>query len=196
MIIDLSKYSQENYSRGKNSIIILLWWIIQGTFFRYSLHNMYMFRNVLLRMFGANIGENVKIRASAKFTYPWNISIGENSWIGDNVQLYSLDFITVGSNCVVSQESYLCTGTHDIKDPHFGLLTNPIIVKDGSWVATDVFIYPGVVIHEMAVIAARSTVTTDIPANEVYAGSPAKYVKKRFKEEELNEFKKENSICN
>jgi len=85
----------------------------------------------------------------------------------------------------VSQESYLCTGSHNIKDPHFGLITKPIVIKDGAWVASDVFVYPGVVINEMAVVAARSTVINDIPANEVHAGSPAKYVKKRFEEDEL-----------
>ncbi|PGQ81619.1 putative colanic acid biosynthesis acetyltransferase [Priestia megaterium] len=181
----LSKYEQSNFSRGRSGIYILLWWLIQGTIFRYSMHNMYDWRNFLLRLFGGKIGSGVKIRSSAKFTYPWKVTIGENSWIGDNVQFYSLDKICIGSNCVVSQESYLCTGSHNIKDSHFGLITKPIVIKDGAWVASDVFVYPGVTINEMAVIAARSTVIKDIPANEVHAGSPAKYVKKRFEEDEL-----------
>ncbi|SIQ30898.1 putative colanic acid biosynthesis acetyltransferase WcaF [Domibacillus enclensis] len=168
-------------------MVVLTWWFLQGTIFRFSIHNMYKWRNFLLRLFGAQIGTGVQIRSSAKFTYPWKVSIGDYSWIGDDVKFYSLDQITIGSNCVISQESYLCTGSHDIQDPHFGLITKPIVVKDGAWVASDVFVYPGVTIHEMAVIAARSTVTKDIPANEVHAGSPAKYVKKRFGEEVLYE---------
>lgn len=185
MNIDLSRYDQSWYSRGKNGMVVLLWWFIQGTIFRFSLHNMYHWRNFLLRSFGAKIGKEVKIRATAKFTYPWKVSIGDYSWIGDNTQFYSLDEIHVGSNCVISQESYLCTGSHDIKDPHFGLITKPIVIKDGAWVASDVFVYPGVTINELAVVSARSTVTKDIPANEVHAGSPAKFIKKRFEEEEL-----------
>ena len=185
MKVDLSKYDQSWYSRGKSNIFVLLWWFIQGTLFRFSLHNMYGWRNFLLRLFGAKIGKGVKVRASAKFTYPWKVSIGDYSWIGDNVKLYSLDEIIIGSNCVISQESYLCTGSHDIKDPHFGLITKPIVIKDGAWIASDVFVYPGVTIHEMAVVAARSTVVRDVPANEVHAGSPAKFVKKRFEEDEL-----------
>ncbi|KSU82080.1 putative colanic acid biosynthesis acetyltransferase WcaF [Fictibacillus enclensis] len=185
MKINLDKYDQSWYSRGKNSFIVLTWWLVQGTIFRFSLHNMYKWRNFLLRQFGAKIGKGVQVRASAKFTYPWKVSIGDNSWIGDNVNFYSLDEIQVGANCVISQESYLCTGSHNIKDPYFGLITNKIVIKDGSWVASDVFVYPGVIIGEMSVIAARSTVTKNIPANQVYAGSPAKYVKKRFEEEEL-----------
>lgn len=194
-IVSLDKYQQNWYSRGKSNFTVILWWIIQGTIFRYSLHNMYSWRNYLLRLFGAKIGRNVKIRSSAKFTYPWKVSIGNNSWVGDNVQFYSLDEIHVGNNCVISQESYLCTGSHDMKDKHFGLITKPIYIKDGAWIATDVFIYPGIKINEMAVVAARSTVTIDIPENSVYAGSPAKFVKKRFEEDELIE-KEKNYVCN
>ena len=183
--IRLNLYNQSWYSRGKKGWIVIMWWLIQSSIFRFSFHNMYGWRNFLLRLFGAKIGQGVKVRSNAKFTYPWKVSIGDYSWIGDNVQFYSLDTICVGSNCVVSQESYLCTGSHNIKDPHFGLIVKPIIIKDGAWVASDVFVYPGVTINEMAVVAARSTVIKDIPANEVHAGSPAKYVKKRFEEDEL-----------
>ena len=183
MRIDLSKYNQDWYSRGRNPLIVIIWWMVQGTIFRFSLHNMYAWRNFLLKMFGAKVANGVKVRASASFTYPWKVSIGENTWIGDHVKLYSLDEIIIGNNCVISQESYLCTGSHDLTDPHFGLITKPIIIKDGAWVASDVFIYPGVTVHELGVVAARSTVTKDVNYNEVHAGSPAKYVKNRFEVE-------------
>ncbi|MED0935340.1 WcaF family extracellular polysaccharide biosynthesis acetyltransferase [Bacillus mobilis] len=184
MRVDLSKYNQSWYSRGKSGVIVLLWWFIQGTVFKFSLHNMYGWRSFLLRLFGAKLGKGVKVRSSAKFTYPWKISIGDHSWIGDNVQFYSLEEIYIGANCVISQESYLCTGSHDVQDPYFGLITKPIHVKDGAWIASDVFVYPGVTIHELGVAAARSTVLKDIPSNEIHAGFPAKFIKKRFEEEE------------
>ncbi|MBZ5749054.1 putative colanic acid biosynthesis acetyltransferase [Metabacillus rhizolycopersici] len=186
-IIKLNKYNQEWYSKGKSNFIVLLWWLVQGTLFRFSLHNMYRWRNFLLRIFGAEIGKGVQVRSSAKFTYPWKVSIGNYSWVGDDVYFYSLDRIKVGNNCVVSQKAYLCTGSHNIKDIHFGLITSPIVIKDGAWVASDVFVYPGATIHEMGVVAARSTVIRDVPTNEVHAGSPAKFIKKRFEEEEINE---------
>ncbi|NEW07157.1 colanic acid biosynthesis acetyltransferase WcaF [Paenibacillus sp. SYP-B3998] len=178
--IRLDLYNQDWYTRGRNSIVVLLWWFIQGSVFKYSIHNMYGWRRFLLRLFGAKIGKNVQVRASARFTYPWKVVIEDYSWIGDNAELYSLDAIHVGKHCVISQNSYLCTGTHDIHDPHFGLITKPIHIKDGAWVASDSFIYPGVTIGEMSVVAARSTVIKDIPMNEVHAGAPAKYLKQRF----------------
>lgn len=187
MKIDLSKYDQSWYSKERSNAVVLLWWFIQGTVFRFSIHNMYAWRAFLLRCFGAKIGKNVLIRSSAKFTYPWKVTIGDNSWIGDNVQFYSLDKIIIGNDCVVSQESYLCTGTHDIKDEKFGLLTKPIVVKDGAWIASDVFVYPGITIYEMGVVAARSTVVKDVPYNEVHMGAPAKFIKKRFEEGEQSD---------
>ncbi|MGN8844466.1 putative colanic acid biosynthesis acetyltransferase [Niallia sp. HCP3S3_B10] len=188
MKVELKKYDQSWYSRGRSNLVVLIWWIVQGSLFRFSIHNMYSWRNFLLRLFGAKIGKNVQIRSTAKFTYPWKVIVGDYTWIGDNVKLYSLDNIVIGSNCIISQESYLCTGSHNISDPYFGLVTKPIIIKDGAWVASDVFVYPGVTINEHAVIAARSTVTKDVPDNMVYAGNPAKFCKKRNIAEKIGNY--------
>ncbi|MCP3773459.1 WcaF family extracellular polysaccharide biosynthesis acetyltransferase [Paenibacillus sp. MZ04-78.2] len=185
--IRLDLYNQDWYSRGRSNAVVLLWWLVQGTLFRFSLHNMYGWRRFLLRMFGARIGRGVQVRATAKFTYPWKVSIGDYSWIGDNVEFYSLDRIEVGEHCVVSQHCYLCTGSHDMTDEAFGLLIRPIVIRDGAWIASDVFVYPGVTVGVMGVVAARSTVVKDVPANQVFAGTPAKFVKERFQEKALQE---------
>ncbi|MDO3675754.1 WcaF family extracellular polysaccharide biosynthesis acetyltransferase [Paenibacillus ehimensis] len=180
--IRLDLYNQDWYSRGRSNAVVLLWWFVQGTLFRFSLHNMYGWRRFLLRLFGAKIGRGVQVRATAKFTYPWKVTIGDYSWIGDNVEFYSLDRIEVGEHCVVSQHCYLCTGSHDMTDEAFGLVTRPIVIRDGAWIASDVFVYPGVTVGVMGVVAARSTVVKDVPANQVFAGTPAKFVKERFQE--------------
>jgi putative colanic acid biosynthesis acetyltransferase WcaF len=179
-MIRLDLYNQDWYSRGRSNFIVLLWWFVQGTLFRFSLHQMYGWRRLLLRLFGAKIGHQVRIRPTAAFTYPWKVSIDDYSWIGAGVEFYSLDTITVGKHCVISQNSYLCTGSHDLTDIQFGLVTKPIEIKDGAWIASDVFVYPGVTLGEMAVVAARSTVTKDVPADEIHAGTPAIYMKHRF----------------
>lgn len=178
--IRLNLYNQEGYDRGRNGAIVLLWWFVQATLFRCSPQPLYGFRRWLLRLFGARIGKGVKIRPSACFTYPWKVSIGDHSWIGDRAELYSLDRIEIGAHCVVSQRSYLCTGSHDMTDAAFGLIVRPVRLLDGAWVASDVFVCPGVTIGTMAVAAARSTVMRDIPAEEVHAGTPARFIKWRF----------------
>ncbi|AIQ16193.1 MULTISPECIES: WcaF family extracellular polysaccharide biosynthesis acetyltransferase [Paenibacillus] len=180
MKMNLAKYDQSWFVRGRSGAVVMLWWLIQATVFRVSLHNMHGFRSALLRLFGAQVGKGVRIRPSAKFTYPWKVKIGDYSWIGDHAELYSLDSIVIGDHCVISQNAYLCTGSHKLNDPHFGLITKPIELKDGAWVASHVFVYPGVTIYEMGVAGARSTVMKDIPANQVHVGFPAVYFKERF----------------
>lgn len=170
--IDLRRYDQSGFDRGRPSLVVLLWWLVQAIAFPLSLHNADGFRCSLLRIFGAKIGDKVKIRPTARVTYPWKIAIGDYSWIGDDVVLYSIDRITIGSQCVISQKSYLCTGSHDLQDPAFSLITAPIAIEPGVWVATDCFVAPGVVIGANAVIGARSTVFKSMPPAQVCWGSP------------------------
>ena len=177
--VNLSNYDQSWYSKGRSSIVIIFWWFVQASFFSCSLHNMYNYRNFILRLFGAKIGKGVKVRASARFHYPWKIEIGDYSWIGDHAQLYSLDRIKIGSNCVISQDAYLCTGSHDLESESFQLIVKPIIIEDYAWVAADTFVAQGVTIKEGGVIAARSSIYKDTEPWWVYMGNPAKSIKKR-----------------
>ncbi|MEG3435708.1 hormogonium polysaccharide biosynthesis acetyltransferase HpsU [Pannus brasiliensis CCIBt3594] len=172
--IDLRKYDQSGFDRGRSGPFILLWWLVQAIAFPSSLHNMDGFRCWLLRRFGAKIGAGVKIRPTARVTYPWKLEIGDYSWIGDDVVLYSLDRISIGSHAVISQKCYLCTGSHDHRDPAFGLSTAPVSIGNGTWIATDCFIAPGVKIGSNTVIGARSSVFSDIPENQVAWGSPCR----------------------
>lgn len=172
--IDLRQYDQSHYDRGRSTVIVLLWWLLQAIVFPLTLHNFHFLRCGLLRLFGAKIGKGVVIRPTARFTYPWKVSIGEYSWIGDDVVLYSLDRIDIGAHCVISQECYLCTGSHDIHDVHFRLMTAPIAIGNGAWVATDCFIAPGVQIGANSVIGARSSVYKNVPSGQVAWGSPCK----------------------
>jgi len=87
---------------------------------------------------------------------------------------YSLDRISIGSHCVISQKTYLCTGSHDLSDRAFGLATQAIEVGHGAWIATDCFIAPGVQIGSNAVIGARSTVLKSMPAQWICWGSPCR----------------------
>ncbi|KAB1066602.1 colanic acid biosynthesis acetyltransferase WcaF [Tamlana haliotis] len=176
---DLSLYQNPDGFRGRSKIMVQLWWICYAVFFKPSPQVLYSWRRFLLRIFGAEIGKNVIIRPSAEFTYPWKIKIGDNSWIGDQVVLYSLGEIIIGSNTVVSQRSYICTGTHNYKEIDFPILEKRIIIGDQCWLATDVFVSPGVSIGSGVVVGARSTVISDLEPNAVYVGSPVKFIKKR-----------------
>lgn len=176
---NLKLYSTPAGFRGKSAITVQLWWIVQGTLFAMSPQFLYGWRRFLLRCFGAEIGKNVIIRPSAKITYPWKVKIGDFSWVGDDAVLYSLGNITIGKNAVISQKSYLCTGTHDYTKIDFPILEKEIVISDECWLATDVFVGPGLTINKGTIVGARSTVTKNLEANSVYVGSPARLIKKR-----------------
>ncbi|NEQ23111.1 MAG: colanic acid biosynthesis acetyltransferase WcaF, partial [Microcoleus sp. SIO2G3] len=131
-------------------------------------------RKWLLCCFGASIGRDVIIRPTVRVTYPWKISIGDYSWIGDGVILYSLDRISIGSHSVISQQTYLCTGSHDLHDAAFALKTAPIAVGNGVWIAAQCFVAPGVEIGSNAVVGVRSTVLSSMPAGYVCWGHPCR----------------------
>ncbi|OZI30521.1 colanic acid biosynthesis acetyltransferase WcaF [Bordetella genomosp. 10] len=165
--------------RGRNAVYVQLWWMVHSTLFRYSPQFAYGFRRWLLRLFGAEVGRKVLVRASARITYPWKVRIGDYSWIGDDVVLYSLGRIDIGSHAVVSQRSYLCAGDHDAAMPDFPIRGLPVIVEDGAWIATDVFVGPGVTVRKDAVVGARSSVFKDVPAGMICHGTPCRPIRPR-----------------
>ena len=173
-LINLQKYDQSWFDRGRPGWYILLWWLVQAIVFPLTPQPLSFIRCTVLRWFGAKIGKGVLIRPTARFTYPWKVEIGDYSWIGDDVVFYSLDRIQVGSHCVISQKTYLCTGSHDMSDPAFGLMTAGIAIGNGAWIATDCFVAPGVQIGANALIGARSSVFSSMPEQQVCWGSPCR----------------------
>lgn len=177
--VDLSQYHEPNYNPGGSRAKMLLWWLVQAIVFPMSHHGAHGLRRQVLRLFGAKIGPEVRIRPTARFTYPWNVEIGEHSWVGDDVVFYSLAPIKIGRHCVISQKSYLCTASHDISDPQFGLTFDEVIIENGAWVSSDCFIGPSVKIGANAIIGARSSVFQTMPAAHICLGTPCKPVKPR-----------------
>ena len=165
--------------RGRSSAWCQLWGLVQACFFATSPQFMYGWRRFLLRAFGAKIGNGVIIRPSARVTYPWKLSVGAHAWIGDHVDLYNLGQISIGAHTVISQRSYICTGSHDPASRTFRIYAEPIVIEEGVWIATDVFIAPGVSVGKHSLIGARSSLFSDAESGYVYIGSPAKKIKPR-----------------
>lgn len=179
-IQELNKFKLPKNFRGRNAFIVQLWWIVQGIFFRMSPQFMYGFRRFLLRLFGAKIGKKVIIRPTVRITYPWKIVIGDYTWIGDDVVLYSLGDIEIGNNVVISQKSYLCTGSHNYLQSDFPIFAKKINIKDECWLATDVFVAPGITIEKGTVVGSRSSVYNNLPGNKICIGNPAKEIRDRI----------------
>jgi putative colanic acid biosynthesis acetyltransferase WcaF len=131
-----------------------------------------------LRAFGAKIGERVVIRSNVNITFPWRLQIADDVWLGEEILILSLAPVIIESNVCISQRAFLCTGSHDFRAPHFDLITKPITIKSGSWVAAQVFIAPGVEIGEGSMVGAGSVVSENVPPKSLVRGNPATAVKR------------------
>jgi putative colanic acid biosynthesis acetyltransferase WcaF len=176
---DLSTFRLPQNFRGRSGFVVQLWWLVQSLLYHPSPQFLFGWRRFLLRLFGAEIGRKVKLRPSSQVTYPWKVTIGDYSWIGDEVVLYSLGPIEIGDNVVISQRSYICTGSHDYTAKDFPIYHKKIIIEDECWLATDVYVAPGVRIGQGTVVGARSSVFRDLPAGKICMGSPAKIIRDR-----------------
>jgi putative colanic acid biosynthesis acetyltransferase WcaF len=116
---------------------------------------------------------------SAKIYFPWNLSIGDWSAIGEDVFIYNLGSVVIGNRVTISQRAHLCAGTHDYTDTTMPLLKPPITIQDQVWVCADAFVGPGVTVSQGAVVAARAVVVKDVPPWTVVGGNPARLLKRR-----------------
>ena len=162
-----------------NKIYRVLWKAVWLFLFRPTPRSFHAWRCLLLRTFGARLGEAVHPYPSARIWAPWNLEMGDHSCLSEDVDCYCVDKIRIGPHATVSQYSFLCTASHDYKDPAMPLVTAPITIGERAWIAADVFVAPGVTIGDGAVVTARSSVFSDIASWTVAAGNPAKSVKKR-----------------
>jgi putative colanic acid biosynthesis acetyltransferase WcaF len=176
---DLKNFRLPPNFRGRPAWFVQLWWIVQATAFRCSPQFMYGWRRFLLRLFGAKIGRGVLLRPTVEITYPWKLSIGDSSWIGDHVGLYTLGEIRIGDNACVSQHCYLASAYHDHTQPTFDMIGSFVAIEPEVWLATRVFVGPGVTVGRGAVVGACSVVLKDLPPMMVCAGNPAKPIRPR-----------------
>ena len=163
-----------------NKLARAIWGVVWLLLYRPTPRPLHAWRCVLLRLFGAKIGNKVRIYPSARIWAPWNLVMDDRSCLGDFVDCYSVDTITIAADAIVSQYGFLCTASHNYTDPLLPLITAPIVIGEKAWVTADVFIAPGVTIGEGAVITARSSVFHDIEPWTVAAGNPAQFIKRRI----------------
>lgn len=163
----------------KNRIIRLLWNFVWFVFFRPTPRPFHVWRCLLLRMFGAKLGSAVHVYPSARIWAPWNLEMGDHACLGEQVDCYCVERISIGKHSTVSQYSFLCSASHDYTKASMPLVAAPISIGGYVWITADVFVGPGVTIGDGAVVTTRSTVFNDLPAWMVARGTPAVPVKPR-----------------
>lgn len=176
----LDHYALGTYTPGTSHWRQILWYflgdpLVQSHWFYPSALKVF-----ILRCFGAQIGQQVRIKPGVRVKFPWRLSIGDYVWIGEKTWLDNLAPITIESHVCLSQNVYLCTGNHDWSHLDFKLIPAPIYVEQGSWIAARAVIGPGVTVGRGAVLSLGSVTGQPLQPMTIYAGNPAQPVKKRL----------------
>ena len=154
-------------------------WALCGPLFRWSPRPCRCWRNFLLRLFGAKIGNRVHVDPSARIWIPWKLEIGDDASVGFDALLYNLGPLKIGPRATVSQRAHLCGGSHDFRGRTMKLIKAPITIGEEAWVCADAFVGPGVKVGSRAVVGARAVAVKDVKAGAIVAGNPATMVGKR-----------------
>ncbi|WVQ99139.1 hypothetical protein IAU59_006271 [Kwoniella sp. CBS 9459] len=130
-----------------------------------------------------NMGEKVWIVQGLFFEYGFNITIGEDVFIGANCTLLDVGPIKIGSRTMLGPNCQLLTPDHPISpEARRGLegkeSSKPIIIGDDCWIGAGVTICPGVTIGNGTTIGAASVVTRDVGDRCVVVGNPGRVIKK------------------
>ena len=168
-----------SYSPGAPLLKQMLWYFIGQPLFQAYWLPLSGVKVALLRVFGATIGQGVRIKPGVRVKFPWRLEVGDHVWIGEDAWIDNLDGVTIESHVCISQGVYLCTGNHDWSHPHFSLRVAPIHLKTGSWVAAKAVVGPGVTLGEGAILSLGSVAGRSLEPMMIYAGNPAEAIKPR-----------------
>lgn len=141
------------------------------------------FRKTLLNVCGMKLDKNSRVMSNCFFDTNL-ISLGENSFINRFCQFHDAGYgakVSIGNDCMVAMNVNFCTVSHEIGDSKRRAsksFIKDINVNSGCWIGANCVILPGVTIGEGCIIAAGSVVTKDCKPNTMYAGVPAKEIKK------------------
>lgn len=113
-----------------------------------------------------------------------HIAIGNNVGISNScfrieTELVIEDNVNIGGDCkIYDSDMHSVEYAYRMKYPDTHKKMAPIRIKEGAWIGAHCIILKGVTIGSRSVIGAGSVITKDVPDNEIWAGNPAKCIKR------------------
>jgi putative colanic acid biosynthesis acetyltransferase WcaF len=153
------------YTKAKFAI-----WLFVGSNIAQSRYCHRRIRIEIIRFFGAKVGKRLILRHGFRVHFPWNLEIGDDCWIGEEVWFINHEKITIGSNVCISQRSIICSGGHDYRSTSLEYAHKPVLIEDGAWICLDAKVLPGVTIGECSVVSAGEIVRKSLPDYSMLVG--------------------------
>ena len=125
------------------------------------------------------MAKGVVIKPKVSIKYPWKLTVGDNTWIGENVWIDNLDTVNIGANVCISQGALILSGNHDYSKTTFDLIVKPITIEDGVWIGAKSIVTQGVVCKSHSVLAVNSVASSNLELYSIYKGNPAEKIRDR-----------------
>ncbi|MGI8946147.1 MAG: acyltransferase [Thermoleophilaceae bacterium] len=127
------------------------------------------------------LGHGTKIRCHEGL-----VSIGAKTVLGQECTISAFQHVAVGRECVIADRVMMIDFDHgatEVERPirHQGIYKRDVHVGNNVWIGYGACILRGVTVGDNAIIGANAVVTTDVPANAVVGGVPAKVLRMRDK---------------
>lgn len=178
-VIDLSKAPGAGEAWDRGIPTMALWMLVEALLVSNPLQVSSGIRRRALRAFGAKIGAGAILRPRVRVKFPWKLEIGARSWIGEGVWFHNQDRIVVGADVVLSQETFLTTGSHRVRTD-MGLITRPITIEDGAWITSRCIVLGGSHVGRSALARPMTVVTGDVAPGAIVSGPDCTVVGRRF----------------
>jgi len=136
-------------------------------------------RRFFYRLAGIKIGRGATIHTHARFYDPKNISIGDDTIIGEEAVLDGRDKLIIGNHVALATQVMIYNSEHSVEHDDFVAKNAPVEIGDYCFIGPRVIILPGVKIGKGAVVAAGAVVTKEVPPYAIVGGVPAKIIGER-----------------
>lgn len=136
-------------------------------------------RKFFYALAGIKIGQGSTIHMWANFFYPANITVGEDTVIGDHAFLDGRDKLVIGDHVDIASQVLIYNSEHDINSEDFHATLSPVEIGDYVFIGPRAIILPGVRIGKGAVIGAGAVVTKDVEEFKIVGGVPADVIGER-----------------
>ena len=146
-----------------------LWYYVNVLVMKNSFLPFSSLKVMVLKLFGAKIGQNCLIKPCVNIKYPWFLHIGDDVSIGENVWIDNLAQVTLHNSVTISQEALLLTGNHNYTSEGFDLMLGEIVINEGAWICAKSIVGPGITVGRNAVLGLGAVAIKDLAPDMIYS---------------------------
>lgn len=137
-------------------------------------------RGKVIGLFFKRVGKRFALASGCIINCPWNIEVGNDVYIAHNCWVNASGGLVINDGVVLSPGVVIATTAHARVNGKVSLRSSklaPVILHEGSWIASNSVVTRGVTVGKGVVVSANSVVISNLDDNALYGGNPARHIK-------------------